>query len=92
MACSVRLLDVKKLPIEAAKYLLEVITKCYVGQFSKTFNVMIQKERVKQISSGVEMGGYPLSILVKINYMVNYISLPITPCALQVHSMFQPQV
>ena len=39
--------------------------------FGKPFDMMLQKERVKQLSSGLPMGGYSLSILVKIKSTVN---------------------
>ena len=55
MACSVRLSDVNNPPIEADTYLQEVLTKCSVEEFSKTFNMILHQERVKQISSGVSM-------------------------------------
>ena len=47
LACSIRLSDVNKLPIESAKYLLEVLAKLSLEFFSKPFYMMLQKERVK---------------------------------------------
>ena len=70
MAFSVCLAEVNKLPIEADKYRLEGITKCSVEYFSKPFDMMIQQERVKQLSSGVSMGGDFLSKWVKTNPIV----------------------
>ena len=59
-----------KLPIEADKYLLEGLTKGSVEEFSNPFDMMIQQERVKHISSGVSMRKYSLSKLVNINSIV----------------------
>ena len=56
--------------VEAATYLLEVLNNLSVEDFSKTFNMMLQQERVKQLSSGVSMGGYSLSTLLKLNSIV----------------------
>ena len=53
LACSVRLLDVKNLLIEAGTYLIEGLTNFSVEDFRKTFDMMLQKEHVKQISSGL---------------------------------------
>ena len=55
MACSVRLLDMNNLKIAAATYLLESFTKYSVEYFSKTFDMMLHQERVKQLSSGFSM-------------------------------------
>ena len=70
LAWSIRLADVNKLPIEAATYLLEGLTKLSVEYLSKTFDMMLQQERVKHISSGVSMRKYSLSKLVNINSIV----------------------
>ena len=59
-----------KIQIYSDTYLIEVITKCSVEEFSNPFGMMIQQERVKNLSSGVSMGGYPMSTLVKINSIV----------------------
>ena len=53
LPCSFRLADVNKLPIEADTYLLEGLTKFSMEDFSKTFNMMLHQERIKQLSSGV---------------------------------------
>ena len=58
LSWSVRLSDVNKLTIEAATYLIEGLTKWSVEYFRNTFNMMIQQERVKQISSVLSMGWY----------------------------------
>ena len=67
---SVRLSDVNTLPTETDTYLLEGLTKCSVEEFSRPFDMMIQKKRVKQLSSGVSIGGYSLSILPKMKSIV----------------------
>ena len=59
-----------KLPIEAATYLLEGLTKFSAEEFRKPFNVMIQKERVKQLGSIVSMGLYSLSTSVNIKSVI----------------------
>ena len=46
-----RLVDMKKLPIKVATYLLKGITKYYLEEFSKTFDMMLHQERIKQLST-----------------------------------------
>ena len=58
------------MPIEAGKYLLEGLTKCSVEYFRNPFDMMLQKEHVKQLSSGMSMGGDSISKLVKIKSVV----------------------
>ena len=70
LAYSVRLSDMNKLPIEAAIYLLEGLTKCLVEEFIKPFDMMLHKDRVKHISIGVSMGGDSLSTSLKIKSIV----------------------
>ena len=70
MACSVRLLDMNNLKIAAATYLLESFTKYSVEYFSKTFDMMLHQERVKQLSSGFSMEVDSQSTLVNIKSIV----------------------
>ena len=53
LANSIQLEDVKNLEIEAATYLLEGLTKCSVEEFIKPFDMMLQQERFKHLSSGL---------------------------------------
>ena len=55
LVCIVHILDVNKLTIEADTYLLEGLTRCSLEQLSKTFDMMLQQERVKQFSSILSM-------------------------------------
>ena len=80
LSCVIRLLDVNKLSIESDTYLLEVLTKFSVEYFIKTFDMMLQQERIKHLGSRVSMGVGLLSILVKIKSITklantSYISL-----------------
>ena len=65
-----------KLPIEAAIYLLEGLTKCLVEEFIKPFDMMLHKDRVKHISIGVSMGGDSLSTSLKIKSIVKLANTP----------------
>ena len=47
MSFGVRLLGVNKIPIEADSYGLEGITKCSVEEFRNSFEIMLQKQRLK---------------------------------------------
>ena len=70
LACSFRLSGVKKLPVEAATYILEGLTKWSVEEFRNTFDMMLQQEHIKHLSSVLSMGVYALSTLVKIKSIV----------------------
>ena len=76
MACSVRLLDMNKLPIEASTYLIEGLTKWSVEELIKPFDMMLQKECVKHLSIGVSMGGDLLSTSLKIKSIVKLANTP----------------
>ena len=61
--------DVKKLSIEVATYIIEGLKKFSVEEFRKTFDMMLQQERVKHLSSGVSIRGDSLSTLVNIKFI-----------------------
>ena len=46
LAYIIDLADVNKLQIEADTYLLEFLTKCYVEEFIKPFEMILQQERI----------------------------------------------
>ena len=55
-AVSGRLAEVNQLPLESPKYILQGITKCSVAEFTGRFDLLLNQERVNQISTLATLG------------------------------------
>ena len=54
-AVSERLAEIKQLSLEAPTYILQGLTKCSVAEFTRPFDLLLNQERVNQMSTSVTL-------------------------------------
>ena len=67
---SERLAEVKKLPLEAPTYILQVLTNLSVAEFTGPFELLLNQERVNQISTSVTLGNTTTATLKRIKQIL----------------------
>ena len=69
-AVSERFAEVNQLPLEAPKYILQGLTKCSVAEFMGPFELLINQERVNQMSTLVTLGNTTTATLKRIKQIL----------------------
>ena len=62
--------EVNQLPLEAPTYILQRITKCSVAEFTRPFELLLNKERVKQMSTSVMLANTTTATLKRVKQIL----------------------
>ena len=69
-AVSGRLAEVNQLPLEAPTCILQGLTKCSVAEFTGTFELLLNQERVNQMSLSATLGNTTTATLKRIKQIL----------------------
>ena len=65
-----RLAEVLSLPLEAPTYILQGLTKCSVAKFTGPFELLLNQERVIQMSTSVTLGNSDTATLKRVKHIL----------------------
>ena len=74
-AVSERLAEVNQLPLEAPTYILQGLTKCPIAEFTGPFELLLNQERVKKMSTSTTLGNTITATLKRVKQILILVNI-----------------